>query len=71
MQKKDGTEREYFYGYKLSGGSSQPGIKQFVAENMLSRIYKKHTYHRIYYKTLLKNLKKSKRHLVNPGFLFK
>lgn len=36
QQKKDGREREYFYVYNLSGGSSPPGIRMFVAENMES-----------------------------------
>ncbi len=36
MQRKDGTEREYFYGYKIEGGSSPQGVRMFVAENMES-----------------------------------
>jgi predicted nucleotidyltransferase component of viral defense system len=36
QQRRDGVEREYFFGYKLSGGESEPGIKMFIAENMQS-----------------------------------
>src|SRR3989339_525676 len=36
LQKRDGTEKEYFYAYKLRGGSSAPGIKAFIAERMQS-----------------------------------
>jgi predicted nucleotidyltransferase component of viral defense system len=35
--RKDGVEREYFYAYDLTGGrSSEPGIKTFVADKVLS-----------------------------------
>ena len=34
QQRRDGVEREYFFAYKLSGGSSEPGMKMFVAEHM-------------------------------------
>ncbi|MEI7890554.1 MAG: nucleotidyl transferase AbiEii/AbiGii toxin family protein [bacterium] len=36
LQRKDGTEREYFYVYNRSGGSNQPGIRCFVPENIES-----------------------------------
>jgi predicted nucleotidyltransferase component of viral defense system len=34
QQRRDGVEREYFFAYKLSGGSSEPGIKRFIPEHM-------------------------------------
>lgn len=34
QQKRDGTEQEYFYAYKLSGGESGPGWKRFLAREM-------------------------------------
>lgn len=34
LQKKTGEEKEYFYVYNLSGGSSPPGIRSFIAENV-------------------------------------
>lgn len=36
LQKKDGTEREYFYAYKLNGGKSEPSMKMFLAQGMES-----------------------------------
>lgn len=36
QQKKDGTEWEYFYAYKLKGGKSDPGTKKFLAKDMES-----------------------------------
>lgn len=36
LQKKDGTEREYFYGYNCSGGESEPSIRSFWAERIES-----------------------------------
>lgn len=36
QQKKDGTEWEYFYAYKLRGGKSDPGTKKFLAKDMES-----------------------------------
>jgi len=32
MKLKDGVAREYFYGWNQTGGSSQPGIRTFVAD---------------------------------------
>lgn len=32
--RRDGVSKEYFYGYDTSGGSSKPGIKAFVRENI-------------------------------------
>jgi predicted nucleotidyltransferase component of viral defense system len=34
QQRRDGVAREYFFAYKISGGSSGPGIKMFVPEHM-------------------------------------
>lgn len=36
QQRRDGVEREYFFAYKLSGGTSEAGIKRFVAADMQS-----------------------------------
>lgn len=36
LQRKDGAQREYFYVYNRNGGSSPPGIRCFVAENVQS-----------------------------------
>jgi predicted nucleotidyltransferase component of viral defense system len=36
MRLKDGRAREYFYGWKVSGGQSPPGIKRFVASEFQS-----------------------------------
>ncbi|MDP2585934.1 MAG: nucleotidyl transferase AbiEii/AbiGii toxin family protein [Candidatus Levybacteria bacterium] len=36
LQRKDGAQREYFYVYNISGGSSPPGVRCFVAENVQS-----------------------------------
>ncbi len=36
LQRRDGNEREYLYVYNLIGGSSLPGIRCFVAENVQS-----------------------------------
>lgn len=33
LQRRDGQQREYFYGYNCSGGSNPPGIRCFVSEN--------------------------------------
>jgi predicted nucleotidyltransferase component of viral defense system len=32
LEKKDGDEREYFWGYNASGGSSPPGIRVFTSD---------------------------------------
>jgi len=34
LQRRDGAEREYFYGYNCSGGKNKPGIRCFVAESV-------------------------------------
>ncbi|MFZ2206748.1 MAG: nucleotidyl transferase AbiEii/AbiGii toxin family protein [Microgenomates group bacterium] len=34
LQKRDGSEREYLYVYNRSGGSSPPGLRSFVAQNV-------------------------------------
>ena len=36
LQRKDSTEREYFYVYNKSGGDNEPGIRCFVAERIES-----------------------------------
>ncbi len=36
LQRKDGAQREYFYAYNRSGGSSSPGVRCFVADNFES-----------------------------------
>jgi predicted nucleotidyltransferase component of viral defense system len=36
MQRKGGLEREYFYGYDLTGGKSPPGMKSMVAQKLTS-----------------------------------
>ncbi len=36
LQRKDGTEREYFYVFNKSGGDNQPGVRCFVAEKIES-----------------------------------
>lgn len=34
MQKRDGSEREYFFAFNKSGGNNPPGMRSFVAENV-------------------------------------
>ncbi len=36
LQRRDGSEREYLYVYNRIGGTSQPGIRSLVAENVES-----------------------------------
>ena len=36
LQRKDGSEKEYFYAYNLQGGSSNPGIRCFIPERVES-----------------------------------
>lgn len=36
LERRDGVAREYLYVYKVSGGSSSPGIRCLVAENFSS-----------------------------------
>jgi len=36
LQRRDGQEKEYFYGYNRSGGSSAPGIRCFVSDGIES-----------------------------------
>ncbi|MFA7245393.1 MAG: nucleotidyl transferase AbiEii/AbiGii toxin family protein [Candidatus Magasanikbacteria bacterium] len=35
-ERKDGTEWEYLYAYKLNGGKSEPGIRSFLAKDFQS-----------------------------------
>lgn len=34
MQKRDGNEREYFFAFNKSGGSSPPGMRSFVSDKV-------------------------------------
>lgn len=34
LQKRDGSEREYFYAYNRSGGNHDPGMRSFLAEGI-------------------------------------
>lgn len=34
MQKRDGSEREYFFAFNKSGGSSPPGMRSFVSDKV-------------------------------------
>lgn len=36
LEKKDGTQREYFYVYDRTGSSNNPGVKSFIAINVQS-----------------------------------
>lgn len=36
LQRRDGSEREYFFAYNCSGGENQPGIRCFVADRIES-----------------------------------
>lgn len=36
LEKRDGTAREYFYAFKVSGGSSGQGIRAFLADGFTS-----------------------------------